>query len=506
MLALIDRYLDGITMYKVVLYSLLGFALVAILLGFFEFLPFKGYQFLLSLVLLISVCYGANALFAKLYNIPSNYESSLITALILFLIFSPIASVSELPAYIFGGVLAMVSKYVLARHRKHMFNPAALSAVLLGLLGSPIVIWWVGSLVMLPVVVFGGFLIVRKIRRFTLLFSFIFSAVLTIVGWGISQGYALSDIIPQLLVSWPLVFFGTVMLTEPLTTPPTNRLRIYYGVLVGILFGSQFHIGILYATPEFALLIGNVYAYTVSSREKLLLHLSEKKMIARDMYAFLFVPKGNFNFVAGQYMEWTLPHSDVDIRGNRRYFTIASSPSEDMIQLGIKVSTQGSSFKKALLAITQRVPLFAGQLAGDFTLPKDTRQKLVFLSGGIGVTPFRSMIKYCVDTNEKQDIIHFFSNKTADEVVYEDVFAQAEKNVGIKTVYTLTDTEHISKEWKGEKGRVDALMIQKYVPDYKERMYYISGPHPMVTAYQQLLKTFGISPTRIIVDYFPGFV
>ncbi|MBP9718953.1 MAG: oxidoreductase [Candidatus Levybacteria bacterium] len=506
MLNLLDRYLDGITMYKVMLYGLLLLAGIAILFGFFDLLHYKGYQYIISFSMVLGICWIVNYLFAKLYSVPTNSESSLITGLILFFLLSPFEAIDQIPFYIAAGFLSMGSKYILALHRKHIFNPAAFAAFILGLFGSPLVIWWIGSLVMLPFVTILGIAILRKTRRFRMFFIFITAAIFTVLSISLYHSYPLSDVAAQLFMSWPIVFFGTVMLTEPLTTPPTNRLRIIYATLVGVLFGSQFHIGFLFASPELALLIGNIYSYIVSSKQKLLLNLQEKKQIARDMYEFLFIPKGNFTYMPGQYMEWTLPHKNVDIRGNRRYFTVASSPTEATLRLGVKVIQNGSSFKKNLIAMDEKSFILAGQLSGDFTLPKDASKKLVFLAGGIGITPFRSMIKYLVDKNEKRDITLLYSNKTADEIVYKDVFDEAEKKLHIKTIYTITDKEHLPENWNGEKGRVDAAMIQKYIPDYKERVYYISGPHIMVTAYEDILKNLGISSSHIIIDYFPGFV
>lgn len=499
MFTILDTFLDGITMYKVVLYGLLLMSAWAVIGGFLSLLPYSELQYIFSLAVLLSVCWMSNYILAKLYHVPPNAESSLITALILFFVLSPIVAFSQIFIFLFAGIVSMLSKYVIAFHRKHLFNPAAAALVCVGLVGSSQISWWVGSSMMLPAVLVLGFFILRKIRRFTLFFSFLIAAIVVIMLFG-------TTLLLQVFISWPTIFFGTVMLTEPLTTPPTHRLRLYYGMVVGIFFGSQFHIGPLYSTPELALVIGNVFSYIVSSKQKLLLALSEKRQIAADMYEFVFTSKGNFAYRPGEYMEWTLPHENVDFRGNRRYFTIASSPTENTIRLGVKILPGGSSFKKKLVSLNEKATILAGQLAGDFTLPKDVNRKLVFLAGGIGITPFRSMVKYLLDTKKKRDIVMLYSNKTADEIVYKDVFDQAEKQLAIKTIYTLTDTKHLPKEWKGEKGRVDAGMIQRYIPDYKQRMYYISGPHPMVTAYEDILKNLGISSSHIIIDYFPGFV
>lgn len=502
----IDRFLDGITMYKVLMYGLFAIATWAVILGFLGILPFKGYQYVISLGILLLVSWVSNTIFSKLMRIPQNTESAIITGLILFCLLSPFEAVADLWIYSGAAVFSMASKYIIAFYRKHLFNPAALTAVFLGLLGSPLVSWWVGSVVMLPVVSIVGILILRKIRRFFMFFYFVGTSVITIAIFGTMNGLPLVDVLSQVLVSWPIVFFGTVMLTEPLTTPPRHTFRIIYSVIVGLLFGSQFHVGPVFSTPELALVIGNIFSYAVSSKQKLLLLLQERKEIAKDMYEFTFIPKGNFSFLPGQYMEWTLDHPGIDTRGNRRYFTVSSSPTEKTLNLGVKIIDTGSSFKKYMLSMKEQTTILAGQLAGDFTLPSDKKKKLVFLAGGIGITPFRSILKYLIDTNEKRDIISFYAVKDPSEIVYKDIFDTAEKKLGIQTIYTVTDKELIGQNWKGKIGRIDEVMIKENVKDYKERTYYISGPQPMVQAYKQLLKNLGIAKKNIVVDYFPGFV
>jgi ferredoxin-NADP reductase len=204
-------------------------------------------------------------------------------------------------------------------------------------------------------------------------------------------------------------------------------------------------------------------------------------------------------------MEWTLPHKGVDSRGNRRYFTIASSPTEPLIHLGVKFYPEGSSFKRALAKITTATPVIAGQLSGDFTLPEDTNKKLVFIAGGIGITPFRSMIKYSIDTNQPRQIILFYANKVLTEIAYGDVFEEA-RSIGVKTVYTLTDVENVPQSWQGKKGRITPEMIKEEVSDYQDRIFYLSGPHAMVTGFENTLKQMGIPNNRIKKDFFPGFV
>ena len=212
------------------------------------------------------------------------------------------------------------------------------------------------------------------------------------------------------------------------------------------------------------------------------------------------------NFLPGQYLEWTLGFKNPDSRGNRRYFTIASSPTENFLRIGVKIYPNASSFKKNLISFKTGDKILAGNLSGDFVLPKNKNQKLVFMAGGIGITPFRSMVKYLLDKNQKLSIIIFYSNKNQKEIVYKNIFDDAEKKLGIKTIYTLTDLENIPKNWNGEKGRVNGEMIRKNVPDYKEALYYLSGPYSLVVGFEELLYKMGIKSKNIKKDFFPGYV
>jgi len=394
----------------------------------------------------------------------------------------------------------------LAINRKHIFNPVAIAVALTALWLNDSASWWVGTTVMVPFVLVFGLSIVRKIRREDMIFSFFLTAIVVEGFFTILHGSNIATTLQTLVLHSSLLFFGFVMLTEPLTTPPTKELQIVYGTLVGFFFSPHIHLGTLYSTPELALVTGNIFSYLVSPKQKLYLRIKEKIQYGTDIIDFVFAPtKTRMDFLPGQYLEWTLPHDSSDSRGNRRYFTIASSPTEESLHLGIKFYPQGSSFKKALATLDEKTPVVAAQLAGDFTLPSDTKTKLVFIAGGIGITPFRSMIKYCIDANQPRPIVLLYANKVVSEIAYADIFKQA-RQIGIQTVYTLTDTNSVPKEWYGRVGRVTSEMIQKEVPDFMERIFYLSGPHAMVTGYEETLKGMGVPQGHIKKDFFPGFV
>ena len=503
-LRVIDDFLNAITMYRLVVYGLILLFCVGLLYSFFGLLAFTPFAILLSLVLLLVSCYVTNSIFSKIFKAPTNVESWIITSFILFFIFTPANSPTDYLFLSLCGFIAMASKYILAINRKHIFNPAAISAVISGFLGFG-ASWWVGSSIFAPVTVIIGLLIVRKIRRFRLFFSFVITATITILAFGLVNKLPIFDLTIQIFTSWPLWFFATIMLTEPLTTPPTRRLQTLYGILVGLLFGSPLTFGFVSTTPEFALVVGNLFSFLLSPHTKLILTLKEKISIARNLYEFSFISNQKLDFLPGQYLEWTLPHKSVDSRGNRRYFTIASSPTEENIKLGVKIFENSSSFKTALMSLDKGTRLTASQLSGDFTLPKDSNKKLVFIAGGIGVTPFRSMIKYLLDKSEKRDIVLFYINKTAEEIVFKEIFDEAFRKLDIKTVYVLTDKENIPKGWKGRVGHLGGDIIRKDVFDFRERIFYISGSHSMTESLKEILKGIEVSDNQIKTDYFPGY-
>lgn len=485
-------------MYFLVLNGLGILSIIAILFGFLGLLPYSGLQFSILLAVVYGSCIAFHFVFAKLFKITTNKESYRITALILFFLLSPILSWTDLLVTITACFIAIVSRYVLAIEKKHIFNPAAVSIVLLALFGFGNGIWWVGSTNLLPFVLVLGVLVVRKIRKFQLFLSFLGAALITLFLYGVDPITA--------TLSWPLIFLGTIMLTEPLTTPPTKSKVIFYGVIVGVLFGAQFSFGPIHASPELALVLGNLFSYLVSPKKKLFIKLKERLQIAPTIFEFVFSKDPGFHFNPGQYLEWTIPHNKPDSRGNRRYFTIASSPTENDLKLGVKiVEASSSSVKKALLNMEVGTEIVASQLSGEFILPKEQNQKLVFIAGGIGVTPYRSILKYLLDKKEKRDVVFFYTSSNESELVYKDIFTQSAQQLGVKVIYVITDETRVSPTWTGEKGRISEEMIKKYVLDSKERKFYLSGPNAMVESYERLLGKMGIGRNKVVKDYFPGF-
>lgn len=478
-------------MNKVVLYALGLMSVYGISLGFFGQLPMlTGWSMLGSLSVLIFVSYLSNALFARMVRAVTNAESATITALILFLILFPAETVREYGFLVLCALIAMASKYVVTWHKHHFFNPAAFGAVCIGVLGYGVG-WWVGSAVMLPVVLIGGFVIVRKTRRTEMVIVFILAAVVSVLvsAWTLGETASIEQIFGA-LISWPIIFFGCVMLTEPLTLPANRTWQYVEAGIVGLLFAIPFSIGPLHSTPELALLIGNVIAMADGLKRTQTMRFKEKIHLAKGVYEFVFTCESKPGFLPGQYMECTLVHKQPDTKGNRRTFSIASSPSDPHIRFGVRVDEQPSSFKRALSDLQEGDVLIGSNLAGDFVLPNDQSKKLAFIAGGIGITPFRSMIQDMLDRQDSRDVILLYACKSIDDAAYQDVFYQA-RSVGVQMV-CLTE-------------RLTAESIKKDIPDYQTRLFYLSGPNAMVESYRRLLRSIGVSRRSIRTDYFSGY-
>lgn len=485
----IDDFLNKITMYRLVLWGLGILAVFVVGLGFSGVLAYGGAGMLLSLAILLCVCYGSNYLFALVWRAPRNIESAYITALILFFILAPVASISDVWWLAAAAAVAMGSKYVLALRKHHIFNPAAVAALAISLAGSDITIWWVATPVLLPAVVVIGLLFVRKLRRFDLFLSFIIVGSAATALYDLYAGVPLWSGFVQHMLSWPFIFVAAVMLTEPLTTPPARAMRIAYGVLVALLCSVPFHIGFVYSSPALALVLGNIFSYAVGPKQRLLLRFVSKKRLSANVYEFAFLPDAPLEFVPGQYLEWTLPHSRPDTRGNRRYFTIASAPGERELKLGVRLAQTPSSFKKALFALEEGATLSAASLAGEFVLPRDPAHKLVCIAGGVGITPFASMLRHLLARGERRDITLVYAASAQEDFAYGELLREAQDKLGLRVVYT---TDFVTKE-----------MITK-IPGYAERTFYISGPDAMVRTYRRLLRTLHIPEHRLKTDYFPG--
>jgi glycine betaine catabolism B len=221
--------------------------------------------------------------------------------------------------------------------------------------------------------------------------------------------------------------------------------------------------------------------------------LIKKIRETENVYSFIFKPEKNISWKASQFIFYSIPHSNPDSRGVNRHFTISSAPWEKDIMLTSRFDFEnGSSFKKALfgLEIGKRVEIY--DISGDFFI-NDTKKNLVFIAGGIGITPYRSMLLDFVNRGITPGVTVLYGNKNKDIVFKETLDKLERESDWLKIKYVI------------EPDLIDAETVKNNIRDIYSSIYYISGPPVMVGKVKDMLVGMDIKKDNINVDYFPGY-
>jgi ferredoxin-NADP reductase/Na+-translocating ferredoxin:NAD+ oxidoreductase RnfD subunit len=498
-----QNFVDNIGMYRLVSGTLFVLAGISILAGFFGLMPYSGLSQIFSLALAILVALVFNIALAWILKIPASHESAIITALILFFLALPEENIMATWPLVAAVAIGIASKYLFAYKKQHFMNPAAFGAAALSMTGLYTFSWWAANPTLFVPLLVLGVLVVMKVRKWVPVLAFVGVSLIIYLAEAMSYGDAVTVSLKTFFMSWPTLFLAFFMLTEPFTMPAKKDAQFLYGGVVGFLSNTSMLSGFVHITPEFALVVANIVMMPWRLRQKLFLTLEAKYKVAKDTYEFVFKKPYGFMFEAGQYLEWMLPHMPSDHKGIRRYFTIASSPTESSVRVAMKITEKTSSYKASLFRLDVDQAIIASQLAGDFVLPKKADVKLGFIAGGIGVTPFRSHIKYMMDSDKQHDTALYYCVNTKDELAYESLWQEAMSKLTFAFVPVVAKE---AVQAPDESGYVTAEMIQRRTPDYRERIWYISGPPGMVNAYSTLLRKVGVPRKQIKKDFFPGAV
>ena len=378
------------------------------------------------------------------------------------------------------------SKYMLALYGKHIFNPAAIAVVITAFaLGEP-ASWWVGTGSMLPAVVIGGLLIVRKVRQEEMVGFFLAAALLTVVGVSCCKAFNLARELQQLVIWSRPALLRRDHAYRAAHLAADARLQALYAALTGFLFIPQIHVLQLYSTPELALVVGNVFSYLVSPEAARRPH-SRKNTLAPDILDFVFAPSQRLPF---------FPASTSNARWSTRIPTAGAiaATSRWRPRPPRTRSTSACASIRAAAASSARWPpcpsrasVAAGQVAGDFTLPADRTQKLAFIAGGIGITPYRSMLKYLLDTKQRRDIALLYANRGRRDRLPRRA-GRGAGGAGAAGRYTLTDPA-LPKDWPGYRADHRAH-DRRGDPRLPRAHFYISGPPDMVPCTERVLRAW----------------
>jgi ferredoxin-NADP reductase len=221
-----------------------------------------------------------------------------------------------------------------------------------------------------------------------------------------------------------------------------------------------------------------------------------------NVKSFRLSRPGDLSFRAGQFFQVTLPVNGVE---QSKYFSFSNAPTEqDYIEFTKKMT--GSEFSKALesLKIGDRVKV--KMPLGSFVLD-EAASKQAFLSGGIGITPIRSMLKDAFDRHLAFNAVLFYSNRSPEDIIFkEELETMAKDHKNLRVVLSLDTTEACPVGWKGKCGFISAAMIQEELPDYAERIFYVCGPPVMVKSLVSLLEDqLKIPAAKIKRENFAGY-
>jgi len=233
--------------------------------------------------------------------------------------------------------------------------------------------------------------------------------------------------------------------------------------------------------------------------------LQRRERIADGTMAFHLEKPGGFTFKAGQFGDYTLINPvETDAEGNTRGFSLASAPFEDSLMFATRL--RDTAFKRVIRKIEIGAEITLDAPYGSFTLHNNPRIPAVFVTGGIGVTPVRSIVLQAAHDNLPHKIFLFDSNRRPEDAPFLDELIEAqEKNPNYTFIGTMTEMQNSAQKWDGETGYITKAMLEKYVGDLTLPIYYLAGPASMVKAMRKTLNEAGIDDDNIRTEEFSGY-
>jgi ferredoxin-NADP reductase len=233
--------------------------------------------------------------------------------------------------------------------------------------------------------------------------------------------------------------------------------------------------------------------------------LLNRAEVAEGTLAFHFEKPPGFDFKPGQAADLTLLNPpETDSEGNVRTFSIASAPFEDQLMFATRM--RDTAFKRSLKKIPLGTVVKMDSAMGSFTLHKNSAKPAVFLGGGIGITPFSSIVRQADHDRAPHKLYLFYSNRRPEDAPFVEVLQNLEKtNPQFRFIATMTEMPRSKETWKGETGRINQEMLSKYLNDLRGPIYYVAGPPAMVTGMRKMLVASGVDEDDIRTEEFSGY-
>lgn len=233
-----------------------------------------------------------------------------------------------------------------------------------------------------------------------------------------------------------------------------------------------------------------------------------REEVAEGTMKFSFERPRGFHYQAGQSVDLILVDPpETDGEGNKRAFSLASAPHEDTLYIVTRL--RDTAFKRVLKAMRPGTALSLDGPFGSFTLHENKRRPAIFLAGGIGVTPFHSIITDAIVRKLPHKLALFYSNRRPEDAPFLEEFAAlARAHPSFTFIPTMTQMEQSKVAWSGEQGYIDAEMLSDRLPRLPKRakpIYYLAGPHAMVAAMRKAVSGMGVSNDDIRTEEFTGY-
>ena len=242
-----------------------------------------------------------------------------------------------------------------------------------------------------------------------------------------------------------------------------------------------------------------------ASQTTYLVKLKDRRQVAERTMAFQFEQPEGFTFTAGQSIDMTLMNPpETDWEGNDRTFSIASAPDEGLLLVATRM--RDTAFKRVLgtMPINSQVKIVGP--FGNLVLHHDQARAGVFLAGGIGITPFRSILLRAAREQLPHRLFLFYANRrTEDASFLQELEALQRLNSSYTFIPTMTDMSRSHRPWQGETGVINQEMLAKHLKSAASPIYYLAGPPGMVRAMRTLLNGMRVDDGDILTEEFAGY-
>lgn len=484
-------------MYRLMSSMLIIIVLAAAGLSAVGLVGFSPLGILVTAALGVAATFSTTVLGALWRGASAHLESSVVTGLLIALIVPPTLDARDLIGVSAAGAIAGASKWLIAPRGRHLFNPAATGVFVASVFGLTVGLWWVATPWLTPLIIAGGALVAFRSGYFYTVGWFLALSMSVLAIRLLVSGEPLDSTVWLVITSYPLVFLGLFMVSEPLTQATRRFDQFLVAGAIAIPAALPFSLPLGFTTisssPELALLWGNAVAWALTAlravhrAEGVTLH--EVVTINDTVREYRFASDRPFQVEPGQWVELHLPHRGVDSRGSRRVMSVSRlSPPAQSDQWSFSVTTRhsdpGSSWKRSLSQATPGTRARVGQVGGDFLPPHALVGHFVMVARGVGITPFAALLFNARDRDLGMEGTLIVVSSRDEEELYPEL-------------------SHVRGVRRVVVGSAD--QIHTVLPDAVDGISWagVSGSPGFVTAARKNLENAGVK--RVHTDRFIGY-